>query len=159
MSPSRHQQNGDAEPDRPTYPELAEEIGEDPARFLYSVDPMPRIRGLETIAKVEAYLRVEAENEARKRVIAALNQRKADLKARNEDAGVLETADHDPSPNTAAGAPVADGDGGGLAGDPEAIAAALSEERAQERLDEERAKDDPDERIVEALEKRLEGAL
>jgi len=78
--PSTNQQ-ASAESDRRRYPEYIEAFGEDPARFLCSdLDPHARIRGLESVALVEAYLDVETDRSSpRKEVVAHLNQRKADL--------------------------------------------------------------------------------
>jgi len=50
--------------DHPQYPEYADRFGEDPARILYHIDdPQPRIRGLESVALVRAYLDVETARE------------------------------------------------------------------------------------------------
>jgi len=71
--------------DRPTY-------GDDPkaaaARFLYAdLDPTPRIQGLETVAQVRAWQQVEADrDDARQRVMAALNQRLRALRDGDADA-------------------------------------------------------------------------
>lgn len=66
---------------RRRYPEYREEYGEDPARFLcVDVNPVPRIEGLESVGLCKAYLDVETDGgEPRRHVIAALNQRLADL--------------------------------------------------------------------------------
>jgi hypothetical protein len=63
--------------DRPSYPELESKHGEDPARILYSdMDPRPRIRGIQSLALLRAYVEVEGDREEpRKHVIAAINQR------------------------------------------------------------------------------------
>ncbi len=83
--PSTHQQ-ASGSPDRRRYPEYIDAFGEDPARFLCTgMSPYPRIRGLESLALVDAYLDVETDREhPRKGVVAALNQRKADLEADRE---------------------------------------------------------------------------
>ena len=77
--PSTHQQASTTE--RRRYPEYLDELGEDPSRFLNSgLDPHARIRGLESVALVNAYLDVETDRETpRKAVVAHLNQRKAEL--------------------------------------------------------------------------------
>jgi hypothetical protein len=68
--------------DHPQYPEYAERFGEDPARILYHLDPEPRIRGLESVALVRAYLDVETDREEpRGKVVAALNRRQRELEA------------------------------------------------------------------------------
>jgi hypothetical protein len=79
--------------DREQFPEVAARIGEDPARFLdieLSSDGIgtgpfaltaARIRSLESVAVVNAWLQVEADLERgpRKPVIKRLNQRKREL--------------------------------------------------------------------------------
>lgn len=77
--PSKHQKASAT--DRRRYPEYIDEFGEDPSRFLNSgLDPHARIRGLESVALVEAYLDVETDRSSpRKEVVAHLNQRKAEL--------------------------------------------------------------------------------
>ncbi len=60
----------------PTYPHYRDQFGEDPARFLYHLDPRPRIRGITQPGLVRAYLDVETDrSEPRRSVIAACNQR------------------------------------------------------------------------------------
>jgi hypothetical protein len=64
---------------------LADEYGEEPARFL--ARPVPsslrtikaRIRGIETVDEIEQWTACEAAIGPRQDVIAALNQRKAEL--------------------------------------------------------------------------------
>ena len=82
---------------RPRYPAVEAEIGEDPARFLWtrSTDgrdtgqgdspelalAMARIRGIRSPATVQAWINVEADLDIgpRKHIIAALNRRKSAL--------------------------------------------------------------------------------
>lgn len=67
--------------DWPEYPQLKAEFGEDPGRFLYGMEsPMPRIKALTDEDLLRAYLRVEAEHEAREEIISALNKRQAVLR-------------------------------------------------------------------------------
>ena len=75
--PSEHIQATKAS-ERPVHPEYRDALGEDPARFLCTdMSPYPRIRGLESVALVDAYLDVETDRDTpRKGVVAALNQRK-----------------------------------------------------------------------------------
>lgn len=64
----------------PTYPEYREKFGEDPARFLYHLDPRPRIRGITDPDLLRAYMDVETDrHEPRRTVIAACNQRLEEL--------------------------------------------------------------------------------
>lgn len=69
--------------DRPTYPEVRERIGEDPARYL--VDPdmttWARIRGIATEDVLEEWLAVEEELGPRRKVVKRLNQRRRELDA------------------------------------------------------------------------------
>ena len=44
--------------DHPTYPQYRNEYGEDPARFVYHVPVRPRIRGIENLGLLSAYLHV-----------------------------------------------------------------------------------------------------
>ena len=69
--------------DHPQYPEYAERFGEDPARILYHIKrPQARIRCLESVALVRAYLDVETDrDEPRGDVVAALNRRQRELEA------------------------------------------------------------------------------
>jgi hypothetical protein len=78
---------------REEYPEVAAEIGEDPARFLdYPIiepdqnsSPMllakARIRGIESLDVVDGWFEVETslDRGPRKKVLAMLNQRRAQL--------------------------------------------------------------------------------
>mgnify|MGYP000144456820 CR=1 FL=1 len=74
--------------DHPTYPGYADRFGEDPARILYHInDPEARIRGLESVALVRAYLDVETDrDEPRGEVVATLNRRQRELEAAQADA-------------------------------------------------------------------------
>lgn len=77
--------------DHPTYPEYEDVFGEDPARFLYHLNPQPRIRGITNPELLRAYLNVEAErDEPRRSVIAACNARLKDLEQPTAD--TVETA-------------------------------------------------------------------
>jgi hypothetical protein len=44
--------------DHPQYPEYAERFAEDPARFVYHLPVRPRIRGIEDLGLLSAYLHV-----------------------------------------------------------------------------------------------------
>jgi hypothetical protein len=81
--------------DHPTYPQYKERFGEDPARVLYHIKrPQPRIRGLESVALVRAYLDVETDREEpRGEVVAALNRRQRELEATSTDAGAAVATD------------------------------------------------------------------
>jgi hypothetical protein len=81
-----------ADPDRETFPEVADEIGEDPARFLDNPLVVPgesspmllakaRIKGIADTDTIEAWIDVETrlDRGPRKKVIALLNQRRAQL--------------------------------------------------------------------------------
>lgn len=88
---------------RPRYPEIKAEIGEDPARFLWtrSADgrdtgqgdspelalAMARIRGMRSLETVQAWVTVEADLDIgpRKHVIGALNRRKSALEGDGAD--------------------------------------------------------------------------
>jgi hypothetical protein len=74
--------------DHPTYPGYADRFGEDPARILYHINrPQARIRGLESVALIRAYLDVETDrDEPRGEVVAALNRRQRELEAVNPSA-------------------------------------------------------------------------
>jgi hypothetical protein len=67
--------------DRPRYPDIQAEIGEDPARYLHHVDEttFARIRGIADSAVLDAWYSVEEDIGPRRRVIAALNARRAAL--------------------------------------------------------------------------------
>jgi hypothetical protein len=82
-----------ADPDRETFPDIADEIGEDPARFLDNPLVVPgesspmllakaRIRGIADTDTIEAWIDVETslDRGPRKKVIAMLNQRRAHLR-------------------------------------------------------------------------------
>jgi hypothetical protein len=81
--------------EHPQYSEYAEAFGEDPARVLYHIeDPTPRIRGLESVALVRAYLDVETDREEpRGKVVAALNRRQRELETTSADAGAAVATD------------------------------------------------------------------
>lgn len=62
--------------DHPVYPEYEAEYGEDPARFLYHLEPTARISGIDNPGLLRAYLDVETDRDTPRRdVIAACNQR------------------------------------------------------------------------------------
>lgn len=68
--------------DHPSYPEYAEQFGEDPARVIYHIDPRPRISGIDDIGLLRAYLDVEANRDTpRREIIAACNHRLNELEA------------------------------------------------------------------------------
>lgn len=81
--------------DHPQYPEYADQFGEDPARILYHIKrPEARIRGLESVDLVRAYLDVETDREEpRGEVVAALNRRQRELEATSADAGAAVATD------------------------------------------------------------------
>jgi hypothetical protein len=81
--------------DHLTYPQYCERFGEDPARILYHIDdPEARIRGLESVALVRAYLDVKTDrDEPRGEVVAALNRRQRQLEATSADAGTAVATD------------------------------------------------------------------
>ena len=71
---------------RPRYPDLVEAIGEDPARYLHQPDDttFARIRGIVDEDVLDAWFSVETDLGPRRKVIAALNARRAAL---DEDGG------------------------------------------------------------------------
>lgn len=78
--------NDRAGPDWIRLDRLIEDLGEDPGRFLDgSLDPIPRIRGLETVAEVRAWIGAERRianirnRRPREAVMAALQQRETFL--------------------------------------------------------------------------------
>lgn len=72
--------------DHPQYPEYRKEFGEDPARFLYHLDPRPRIRGIDDPDLLRAYLNVEAErDDPRQEIISACNAQLIDLDKHESD--------------------------------------------------------------------------
>lgn len=96
--PAEHQHSTRTDrDDRPRYPDLKAEYGEDPARFLWSRDgdvPMlaiARIRGIDDSDLLDAYQRVEVEIGPRRSAIAAINRRQDQLEDRDEEAA--ETAE------------------------------------------------------------------
>lgn len=70
--------------DHTSYPEYKERFGEDPARFLYHMNPQPRIRGIVDRDLLEAYLDVEVQGQRRKAVVGAINRRILELEAQTE---------------------------------------------------------------------------
>lgn len=79
--------------DRPTFPELEDRIGEDPARFLYTDGfgendrqlILARIRGIDFIESVNAWIAVERRlTGGRSAIIDALEERKAYLEEHGE---------------------------------------------------------------------------
>ena len=72
--------------DRPRYPDVQAEVGEDPARYLHQLDEttFARIRGIIDEDVLDAWFEVETDIGPRKEVIAALNARRAAL-AEEED--------------------------------------------------------------------------
>lgn len=73
--------------DRPQYPGLADEIGEDPARYLHNPDmtTWARIRGLETDREINVWIQVEEDIGPRRTVMKRLNQRRAELREQHAD--------------------------------------------------------------------------
>lgn len=68
--------------DRPTYPVVKAEFGEDPARYLALDDlylAYARIRGIGTLALLKEWQRIEAENWGRSKVMKRLNARENEL--------------------------------------------------------------------------------
>lgn len=82
--------DGARDSDRPTYDDAAKDAA---ARFLFAdLNPQPRIRGLETVAQVRAWIAVETDRaEPRTEIVAALNQRLAALRdGDRDDAGTAD---------------------------------------------------------------------
>ena len=88
-----------ADPDHETFPAVADEIGEDPARFLdkpilapgqEGSSPMltakARIRGIESLDVLDGWFEVETslDRGPRKKVISMLNQRRAHLRDQSD---------------------------------------------------------------------------
>jgi len=67
--------------DRPRYPEVAEQIGEDPTRYLHdpNMTTWARIRGINSEDVLEAWLSVEEDLGPRRKVIKRLNKRRREL--------------------------------------------------------------------------------
>jgi len=66
----------------PIYSEYRQQVGEDPARVLYHLNPHPRVRGLRSVETARAYLDVETDREdPRRKVVAHLNRRIDELQA------------------------------------------------------------------------------
>lgn len=74
--------------ERPTFESVADDIGEDPARFLSAASkdlPLARIRGLETIAACNAWTAVERRAwGGRDVVLDAIETRRQELQATDE---------------------------------------------------------------------------
>ncbi|QRY26386.1 hypothetical protein [Halobacterium sp. BOL4-2] len=68
--------------DRNTYPELREDIGEDPARYLTDLNgtTWARIRGIQSDRVIQAWLQVEEDLGPRRAVIKRLNKRRRQLR-------------------------------------------------------------------------------
>lgn len=65
------------EADTPAYPDLVEEIGEDPYRFLASsMDLSPRIRGISDLGVVNGWLQVARDLDVQQSVIDQLERRR-----------------------------------------------------------------------------------
>lgn len=93
IMPSTLQINVDSQSDRPTYPDIAAEFGEDPARFLDNPtgDGVPglafaRIRGIESLDLLRKWFAVETDLGPRRDAIAALNQRQRQLEQSDQTA-------------------------------------------------------------------------
>ena len=70
--PSEHT-SGTTTSDRPTFPRLEAEIGEDPARFLATdMSPWPILRGIDSRERATAWLAVARQLDADDRVLDAL---------------------------------------------------------------------------------------
>lgn len=83
---------------RPSYPEYEAEFGEDPARFIHHMNPIPRIRAIDNEGLLCAYLDVETDrDEPRKRVVAALDERLREVRSQR------------PTPSISSGAVATDG--------------------------------------------------
>lgn len=85
MSPT-NQPGPTSQSDRVRYPELREELGEDPARYLASDETHlahARIKALETIEEIQAWRRVEGEirEDSRPSIMRALHDREQHLDA------------------------------------------------------------------------------
>lgn len=68
--------------DRPTYPVVKAEFGEDPARYLALDDlylAFARIRGIDNLALLKEWQRIESEHWGRSRVMQRLNAREREL--------------------------------------------------------------------------------
>lgn len=75
-------------PDYPSFPEVEACIGENPARFLSDetgLAPVPRIRGIDDEAVLDAWIEVAVELGPRKRHMAALNQQRQYLREAEPD--------------------------------------------------------------------------
>jgi hypothetical protein len=97
-----------ADPSHETFPEVAAAIGEDPARFLdCSISPpdqgrsspmltaKARIRGIESLDVVDGWMEVETslDRGPRKKVVAMLNQRRAQLRDEGDVDTTAETTE------------------------------------------------------------------
>lgn len=91
------------EPDRPTFPDVAASIGEDPARFLCGTRELAaaRIRGLERLETANAYLAIARRLDVAAELKRAIEDRRdeleeiGDLEDRLEDAEPRELRDRD----------------------------------------------------------------
>lgn len=67
---------GPSDRDLPSYPSIAERIGEDPARYLVvDIDVSPRIRGMTDLGVVNGWLQVARDLDADQKVIDQLERR------------------------------------------------------------------------------------
>ena len=72
--PSR-KTSGTASQDIPSYPNLVDRFGENPARFLCTdMSPWPMVRGIEDFERASAYLAVARSEDVDERVVTALEQ-------------------------------------------------------------------------------------
>ena len=70
--PSKHT-SGTTASEIPSYPNLVERLGENPARFLCSdMNPWPVIRGIDEFERASAYLAVARAEDCDDRVVEAL---------------------------------------------------------------------------------------
>lgn len=68
--------------DRARYPELRERIGEDPARYLdpsISLNPIPRIRGINDVGVANAWVQVARDLDVDHRIVDAVERRRDGL--------------------------------------------------------------------------------
>lgn len=100
--------------DRPTYPVVKAEFGEDPARYLALDDlylAYARIRGIATVELLKEWQRIESNHWGRSEVMKRLNAREAELtdeptpeptdsRATATDGGTVETPDDNAIPTT-----------------------------------------------------------
>ena len=82
--PSKHT-SGTATRDIPSYPNLVDRLGENPARFLCTdMSPWPILRGIEDFERASAYLAVARSEGVDERVVEALENTKAALREGSE---------------------------------------------------------------------------